>query len=456
MNSDIKVLEIKAYFSLELARYPLKFGAVTMDRITYAQIKVKVQNKAGNTAYGYGSIFLSDVWAFPTFAISHEEKDKAMSEITRRFSKMVLDYKEFAHPVEIFMDLEEDLKKLTKDISKEFNFKEEMPFLAGLVSASPIDAALHDAFGNVNNISTYDGYSKDFMKHDISRWLGNSFKGKYISDYIKKSYGEKIPVFHLVGGLDKLLESEIDSKDPKDGLPVSLEKWAEADGLFCLKVKLRGKDLQWDVDRFVDVVKVTHKSNKEAKEFFFTVDTNEQCETPQYMIDFCMKVKEKYPLALEEMLYIEQPTERDLRLHKYDMSKLSKIKPVMIDESLISFEDFDLAMDLGWSGVALKVCKCHSSALLFMAKADEAKIKYTVQDLTNPGIALLQSAGFASRINTIKGVEANAHQFYPNTSLPEAKVHPGVFKREKGCLNLTTLKGSGFGYQMDKINRKFE
>jgi hypothetical protein len=44
-------------------------------------------------------------------------------------------------------------------------------------------------------------------------------------------------------------------------------------------------------------------------------------------------------------------------------------------------------------------------------------------------------------------------QFYPDASLPEAKVHPGIYKRIGGSLDLSTIGDKGFGYKIDEINR---
>jgi hypothetical protein len=44
-------------------------------------------------------------------------------------------------------------------------------------------------------------------------------------------------------------------------------------------------------------------------------------------------------------------------------------------------------------------------------------------------------------------------QFYPGASLPEAAVHPGLFRRRGGCLDLTTVRGPGFGYRTEEIQR---
>jgi hypothetical protein len=51
------------------------------------------------------------------------------------------------------------------------------------------------------------------------------------------------------------------------------------------------------------------------------------------------------------------------------------------------------------------------------------------------------------------GVETNAMQFYPAASAPEEAVHPGIYKRRNGMVDLSTIKGPGFGYRVDEIKR---
>ena len=77
-----------------------------------------------------------------------------------------------------------------------------------------------------------------------------------------------------------------------------------------------------------------------------------------------------------------------------------------------------------------------------------------VQDLTNPMLAQIPHLLLAAHAGTIMGVETNSMQFYPEASLPEAIVHPGVYQRRNGVVDLTTIQGSGFGYCLDRIKRK--
>lgn len=450
LPSDIRILSAESNIKQAVARTPLKFGAVVVEECPFCEVKVTVEKKKGDVAEGYGGIFLMDLWAFPDPSVPYEKKNEAMQEVMKRFCKRVTEYNKFSHPVDIFWNLREELKKIGEEVSKDKKLDKNLPFLASLVSASPIDAAIHDAFGKVNKIDTYKGYGREFMEHDLSYYLGKKFKGKYIADYIRKDYLPRIPVFHLVGGGDKLRQTEVDETDPQDGLPNSLDEWIRKDGLFCLKIKLKGNDLRWDINRIEEVTSIAHEIQKE-KDLFFSIDTNEQCESPEYMVELLTKLKENHTELFKELLYIEQPTERDLNLHRFDMNKISELKPVIVDESLTGIEEFGLALELGWSGIALKTCKCQSEDLLFAAKASEEGIPYSVQDLTNPGISLIHSVGLAARTYPIKGVEANSCQFFPEASKKETRVHSNIFYRKDGMVSTESIRGYGLGYQMEKI-----
>ena len=60
----------------------------------------------------------------------------------------------------------------------------------------------------------------------------------------------------------------------------------------------------------------------------------------------------------------------------------------------------------------------------------------------------------AAHAGTIMGVETNAMQFYPAASIPESAIHPGLYKRREGLVDLTSLKGAGFGYRENEIERQ--
>jgi len=453
MNSDVVVREIEVLFEPQTARFPLKFGAVVMDQVTLCRVRVVVETADGRSGEGWGAMFLADFWAWPTPDIAHELKEDVMKRTVEGYAALVEQFGRPAHPVELFWELEPELARLSDEASKEAGAPEPQPFLGALVCASPVDAAIHDAFGVANSISSYDGYGPEFMG-DLTRYLGDEFKGRYISDFLRPEFRPEIEVFHLVGGLDKLTRAELDDTDPDDGMPNCLEDYIARDGVFCLKVKLRGRDLDWDVQRCLDVFEVGRQSLERLgiSELHMTADTNEQCESPDYVVEMLAKIRERSEECFERLLYIEQPTGRDLAAEGHDMRELAKIKPVLVDESLTDLASFDLALEQGWSGVALKACKCQSAALVMAARAKAAGVPYAIQDLTNPSLALFHSVGLAARLYTIKGVEANSRQFFPYATTPaERFVHAGIFYVRRGYANTWSLQGPGLGFQMDRI-----
>jgi hypothetical protein len=76
-----------------------------------------------------------------------------------------------------------------------------------------------------------------------------------------------------------------------------------------------------------------------------------------------------------------------------------------------------------------------------------------VQDLTNPMLAQIPHALLGHHAGTIMGVESNGMQFYPEASIREARVHPGLYQRRGGRLDLSTIRGPGFGYRIKEIDR---
>jgi hypothetical protein len=289
MNSDIRIIEVQTYTVPTRCRTPLKFGSVVVDELPIGYAKVVVENRAGATAEGWGAMFLMDLWAWPTSQASHEAKNRVMCDLLNAYAQSVAGYAGHAHPIEIFVDLEEELRQVSQTLSARHTPGEKIPFLGALISASPVDHAIHDAFGKVNGISSYCGYGPAHMAFDLSRYLGPEYQGVYPAQYLRQEFVAEIPIFHLVGGLDLLCRSEVTDEFPQDGIPNSLDDWIERDGVYCLKVKLNGRNLEWDLDRTKAVSLIYQKARTRLPSLrarpYLTVDTNEQCESPEYILE---------------------------------------------------------------------------------------------------------------------------------------------------------------------------
>jgi len=133
---------------------------------------------------------------------------------------------------------------------------------------------------------------------------------------------------------------------------------------------------------------------------------------------------------------------------------VSARKPLFLDESAHDWRLIRLGRDLGWSGVALKTCKTQTGALLSCCWAKTHGMTLMVQDLTNPMLAQIPHVLLAASVGTIMGVETNAMQFYPDASAPEEIIHPGLYRRRAGNVDLSTVQGPGFGYRVAEIERQ--
>jgi L-alanine-DL-glutamate epimerase-like enolase superfamily enzyme len=238
--------------------------------------------------------------------------------------------------------------------------------------------------------------------------------------------------------------------EPDDGYPVLLRDWIRRDGLSCLKVKLRGDDDAWDYDRLTRVGRIAVDEGVD----WLTTDFNCTVRDPSYVNAILDRLMREHPRLYGMILYVEQPFPYDLEEHRIDVHGVSARKPLFMDESAHDWQLVKLGRSLGWTGVALKTCKTQTGALLTLCWAKAHGMTLMVQDLTNPMLAQIPHVLLAAHAGTILGVESNGMQFYPEASRPESAVHPGLYRRRRGRLDLSTLGGPGFGYRLDAISRE--
>jgi L-alanine-DL-glutamate epimerase-like enolase superfamily enzyme len=455
--TDIRPVGVELYFLPIKARVPLKFGPEVTTEVTCARVKITVEDRTGRRASGWGETPLSVQWVWPSplsYAVRHEALKALCLEIAAAWLTAPL---EPGHPIEIGHGfLEQALPAITDDFNRAHSAgREPLPWLAALVCASPFDLALHDAFGILHQVSTYDTYTAPFMSHSPLDSLlpahGSrvSLEGRYPAEFLVQRRLESVPAWHLIGGKDPIGPEELTGSEPDDGYPVLLRDWIQRDGLKCLKVKLRGDDFDWDYDR---LVKVGAIAIDEAVDWL-TADFNCTVSAPEYVNAILDHLMQENPRVYGMLLYVEQPFPYDLEAHRIDVHSVSARKPLFMDESAHDWRFVRMGRELGWSGVALKTCKTQTGALLSLAWAKAHGMTLMVQDLSNPMLAQIPHVLLAAHAGTIMGVESNGMQFYPAASVPEAAVHPGLFRRTSGCLDLSTVCGPGFGYRVDKIKR---
>jgi L-alanine-DL-glutamate epimerase-like enolase superfamily enzyme len=445
--TDIAVKAVD--FSYQDFRYrtPIKFGGVALDRATLVDARCEVETLAGKRAGGFGSMPLGNVWAFPSRVLSYDDTLPAMKAAVDRVAGLYRSCTESGHPIDLFHTLEPSLRGLAGAVTAELGLAEPVPYLCVLVAASAFDAAVHDGYGKVHDLNCYRTYGPSFLGRDLGHFLGPDFAGDWLDRHLRPRPRPRLPLYHLVGALDPLTAADVQER-VGDGLPETLPEWIRRNGLTHLKVKLNGDDPAWDVDRFLAVDRVTTQTQtiRGVSVWYYSLDFNERCPDVAALLDFLHRVRERTPAGFDRIQYIEQPTARDLKAGRANpMHEAAKLRPVVIDESLIDLESLHRARELGYTGAALKACKGQSGSLLMAAAAQKMGLFLCVQDLTCPGASLLHSAGLAAHVPGVAAVEANARQYVPAANAPWEGRFPGIFRITDGMMDTGCLTGPGLG-----------
>jgi L-alanine-DL-glutamate epimerase-like enolase superfamily enzyme len=453
--TDVRIAEVRHGYEDWVYRAPYKFGGRIVDKVTILNVRCRVETRGGQSAWGFGSMTLGNMWAFPSPTMPYEVTLGAMKTLAERVTRSAGQCREVGHPLDLALVLEPEFLAAAAEVSRDLKLDQPIPKLCTLVVASAFDAALHDGFGKVHGRNVYATYGPDLMTHDLSRYLGGEFKGERLDRALLPKPPELIPLFHSVGGLDPL--EPMDLKEPiGDGLPETLPEWIRFNGLVRIKIKLSGEDLRWDVERTlrIDRVAAEAQARRGVKDWKYCLDFNERCPNVGYVLDFLRQVRAGAPAGFARILYVEQPTARDLEAGRGNvMHEAARLRPVVIDESLTGLDSLRLARAMGYNGVALKACKGQSQAMLMAAAARKYGMFLCVQDLTCPGASLIHSVGISAHVPAVAGIEANARQYVPAANQPWEERFPGIFQVKDGHIRPSGIRGPGLGIPDELVPR---
>jgi len=452
MKSSLK--EVEVYLLPVTLRVPLKFGSQVLTEVTYARVRLVLEDSQGRVAEGWGETPLSVAWVWPS-DVDYMIRDKALADFTLALARSLENLSFSGHVMEMSsLYIKDELEVQRQSFNREESLPESLPHLAALVCYSAFDLALHDAYARLHDVSVYESYDPQFLERSMDFFLESDradvdFKQLHLSDFLAKKPASSLPVWHLVGGLDPLSKKDLTGAEPDDGYPILLRDWIQRDGLNCLKVKLRGNDADWDRERIHAIGQICREEGVD----WLTTDFNCMVTDPAYVIEILDELRDHDPITVQKILYVEQPFPYDLKKHQIDVHAVSSRKPLFMDESAHDWTYVRMGRELGWNGVALKTCKTQTGALLSAVYAKSHGMTLMVQDLTNAMLAQIPHYLLAAHTGTIMGVESNGMQFYPEASLPEEAVHPGLYRRKNGVLDSSTLGKKGFGYEHGQIQR---
>lgn len=399
---------------------PLRISTGTITELIEATAFVRVRGTSGLEATGEGNILLSDLWAWPDPTRPHAEREAAMRGYCERLASELPTRcgPGPRHPIVLGMHLFESLHS-----------DDGMPVLARSVCSSPLDAALHDAAGKLAGLSAFELFEGEAGDESIDRWFPESGAFAAIRNVIQPPTNA-FDAWHLVGASDDLDEV--------------LREWRVRRGYRAFKIKVLGRDARADAVQTVTVYRKLSSTGTGA--IRLSIDSNEANPDAASVADYLEAVRTLDPDALRAIDFLEQPTSRDIIKNAQNWVRVSKIKPVMLDEGLSDMDLLPIAAGQGWSGLALKTCKGHSFTLLAAAWAHARGMKLSVQDLTNPGHSFLHAALLASRLPSLNGAELNSIQFMPEANAGWSDQYPSLFSPTNGRHEIPDLPVIGLHF----------
>jgi L-alanine-DL-glutamate epimerase-like enolase superfamily enzyme len=448
--TDINIKSVSNTTRNYVYRQPMKFGGRVVEDVCVLRTEIIATPAGGRKKVkGIGEMTMGNAWAWPS-KIPGKVTLKLLIELANRLAVRVENAGLCGDPLQISHQMASLREMVTEEMNQEFKIAERIPKLAAMLASSPLEAAIHDAFGRLHGRNSFDLMNSEFLNEDLSAYLGEEFAGKYPSDYLSSKPKPTMPLYHLVGALDPLSSQDLKSR-LNDGWPETLEEWLQSDGITHLKIKLDGNNVDWDVGRIVEVTRICEAIAPE-RNWKLSFDFNEQCPNEDYVIDLLERIERLSKLSFDRLQYIEQPTPRDLTQRtEMTVHRIARLRPVVIDESLTDLESLRLARQRGYTGLALKACKGHSECLLMGAAGAEYKMFTCVQDLTCIGGSFLHSASIASRLPKVAAIEGNGRQYCPAGNEAYMREYAPLFRVRYGTIPTELLSGQGLGFSWQAL-----
>lgn len=394
---------------------PLRLSQGTVVELPEVTVSLTVSD-GRVSATGRGAANLSDAWAWPTGELTSAAKHEAMIGYCHQLADSLRErVGPPAHPLELGMRLHDSVLA---------DGDHAAPTLARSVCASAFDAALHDACGQLTGRSAFTFYDDDVEIPSIDRYYSGGATAAIRE--VLTPMRTSLPGWWLVA--------------PGDDLDNIGEQIGRT-GMSRLKIKLPGTDPGADALRVAEVFDAAQRWTQTP---VLSVDTNEGSSTPERVVDFLDTLASSHRGAFDALAYLEQPTPRD-SLARHSLTEVGRRVPVLADEALTSMADAVLAIQMGWSGFALKTCKSHSLALALAGWAHEHHVLLAMQDLTNIGRSAIHSYLLAAHLPTINGIELNSPQYLPGANSPWLPRLAGLFAPTDGLHQITETEITGLG-----------
>jgi L-alanine-DL-glutamate epimerase-like enolase superfamily enzyme len=269
---------------------PLVLSTGAIEELCEARVTVTIETAGGKRADGRGSIYLSDLWAWPSCQYSHEQRVQQLQGFTSKIASACSEvgFGDKLHPLELGLRLHDwATKELQADVP--------VPALARAMCASPFDAAIHDAMGIALGRSSFGLFDQDAPIPPADDHFPHGGAVEAIRRLIRPMR-RTLPAWLVVSKID-LLSDMISNAYAKSGYR-------------CFKLKITGRDNDEDVLRTIEVYRVAHSLGIENPTL--AVDSNEANPDAVSVFDYLERLQALDYEAYRALAYLEQPTARDI------------------------------------------------------------------------------------------------------------------------------------------------
>ncbi|MFN2644586.1 MAG: enolase C-terminal domain-like protein [Burkholderiales bacterium] len=421
------VKEIELFERDVKLRLPFRFGIVTLTQAPQGFVRARIRLEDGIEAEGAAAELLAPKWFDKNPALTNEQNfDQlrlALSLAREAYLAGELNtaYGHFRSQYE---------PQIARGASRGLNA------LVANFGPALLDRAVLDALCRGLGTSFYDAVRNNLPGISASETQG------FLATLRPRT---EIAARHTVGLVDAISSVE---RRLNDGLPETLEEVVARYGHRWFKLKVAG-DAHADVERLAAIASVLDRI---PDRYCASLDGNEQYADVEGVLELWrqMNAEPRLKRLSASIVFIEQPIKRQNALAA-DVSRLSKEKPVIIDESDDSLDAFPRAKALGYKGVSSKTCKGIYKSIINAARCAAWGHEYfmTGEDLTiQAGLALQQDLALVSLLG-LAHVERNGHHYVNGMAgLPAKeqedflKAHPDLYERSHGAVRVRIENGT--------------
>jgi Enolase C-terminal domain-like len=437
------IREVRLYERDVHQQMPFRFGVVTLTEAPQCFVRVRIELADGRSQWGGAAEMLAPKWFDKNLTLSNADNFDQLRLALRLAADAYIDGKArtaFGHFAAHYGE------QIEAGATHGLN-----PLVANYGPAQ-LDRAILDALFLSLGCSFYEGIRDNLAGIDPAL-LGS--RASDLAGFDMPRFlalltpAASIAARHTVGLVDVIGGHP---GQVGDELPESLEEVVAAYGHRYFKLKVGG-NLDADLARLTEIAAVLDRA---PEPYFVSLDGNEQYDDIAALLELWRRMQDAPQLQrlIAGILFIEQPITRAHALDG-DVSALSSVKPVIIDESDDELGVFPRARSLGYTGVSSKCCKGLSKSIFnaarcarWNAEAGAPRYFMTGEDLTTQaGLAVQQDLALVNLLG-IRHVERNGHHYVNGMAgLPLAEqarflaAHPDLYEDQFGAARLKIHAG---------------